>query len=299
MNINRYTEFVNEYYNRSHEGRKTRTELLTKEEFIEIFKKNCKNFVIDKSTYLYRGSNDAGDYLLIDPSKYSRGSIEDVNVHTFLMDNMPEWSEFPKRSKSVISSTNTYEAGGFGGEKYIVIPFDMSPIGISPDSDVWVSFENGEVVSHYNEFSGESPLYGYGDDSLFKIMDHFLRKSGLDLHMNHKKEYSIDYDTFLSFFEHEFNIDKFGKTERELEDYRMLKLIKFTLGIRNLQDITGSDVLEFIRRAFNPDYNGFKAKKYRKNFSIKSNSYSNSVWIGGKCLLIKERNFIEIKDSLK
>lgn len=296
-NLYKYSDYIKEYYNRQHNGKKTRSESLTEEEFIKILKTNCSNFNPHKSGYLYRGANDTGDYVLIDPSKYSRGSIEGVDTHTFLMDNMPEWRDYPSRSKSVIASTDKNVARGYGAERYIVIPFNMSLIGICPEENIWLSFEYGPVVSSYNASIEGTGLYDYGYDSLFKTLYLFINNAGLELKMNSNKEYTIDYETFILFFKHEFKIDRLNPVY--LENSEIINCIKFTLDIKDTKDITGDDVLKFIEMTFNPDLNKFKVAKYTNDFNIDTNDIGgNSVWIGDKCLLIKEKVFEQIKSKL-
>jgi hypothetical protein len=61
------------------------------------------------------------------------------------MDNTPEWSHFPKRSASVICSTDTDYAAEFGNV-YTVLPFGDPLIGICPKEDIWHSFPSLDAL---------------------------------------------------------------------------------------------------------------------------------------------------------
>lgn len=88
---------------------------------------------------LFRGSRNLtpGIYY-IDPSKGTRKSQNIGNQYTMLMDNSPYFEEFPKRSHSLICSTDLSYAHNYGkGTGFYVYPKNGTKIGICPYRDIW------------------------------------------------------------------------------------------------------------------------------------------------------------------
>tara|TARA_R110000868_G_scaffold9620_6_gene47602 strand:+ start:34743 stop:35552 length:810 start_codon:yes stop_codon:yes gene_type:complete len=69
----------------------------------------------------------------------TRKSANIANWYTLIMDNVPEWSKFPKRSASVICTTDPAATNDYG-VTFNVLPFGDPIIGICPQEDIWFSF---------------------------------------------------------------------------------------------------------------------------------------------------------------
>ena len=110
-------------------------------EAAELFKKNCKQYKWGEQTF-YRGVE--GRLLqpyFIDPSKSERKSANTSNFYTLWIDNSKKWADYPKRSKSLICTTQAQTAAGYG-TSYMMIPYDGAKIGVCPSYDMWESFPN-------------------------------------------------------------------------------------------------------------------------------------------------------------
>jgi hypothetical protein len=116
-----------------------RTPIRSNKELEKLVSENCKGFLEKGLPKIYRGDSDIGKYKLVDPKSINRRSANTSNYYTLLMDNLEVWKEFPKRSKSLICSTDTYIAETFG-EINVVIPFDGCRIAFCPYGDLWDSF---------------------------------------------------------------------------------------------------------------------------------------------------------------
>lgn len=123
---------------------RTRTKTISKEEFLKILKKECKNFSFDNDQ-LYRGVSGFGKYGLFF-EKERKGTIGNYSYKDFFELR----KDYPvPRYKSLIGSTslkgaNTFSIyGSFGNESqsclYLVIPFDDIEIIFagSPDLAIW------------------------------------------------------------------------------------------------------------------------------------------------------------------
>lgn len=94
-----------------------------------------------ESSSLYRGIKGATEpYYFTDPSKGERGSQDTFIFYVLMMDNFPEWKEYPKRSKSIIMGTSDDVAYSYGTAIYRVFPVNNAKIAISPKFDVWSAF---------------------------------------------------------------------------------------------------------------------------------------------------------------
>lgn len=135
-------------------GKEKRSVGIKKEEAIKFFTEKCKKYSKDKANpALYRGINGNGPYNIVDPTKHERTSAYTSNHTTLLMDNLPSWKNYPKRSRSVICTLAGGVAGGYG-RKFRVIPSDGCKFGVCPRSDVWYSFSDflkGADVSEFND----------------------------------------------------------------------------------------------------------------------------------------------------
>lgn len=137
----------------------TRTAGLSEEEFRELLQKNCRDYIDNPKLLQRNKSRNDGDYSYINPSVNTRTSlISDDGVsgnhHTLLMDNLPSWKRFPKRSKSIIGLTNVFNRNVFGNVNYLVIPYDNANFGVAPSMDLW-SCKTRVIYSSYISFNEE------------------------------------------------------------------------------------------------------------------------------------------------
>ena len=113
------------------------------EQTIKLIKKSCSNSIqlIQNDHLIYRGwkYEDIPPYCLIDPTKTTRKSEGTSNYYTLIFDNHPEMKEYPKRSKSLICTTDLWTAKKYSVKQRctMVIPFDTTKIGIVNKSDIW------------------------------------------------------------------------------------------------------------------------------------------------------------------
>ncbi len=91
---------------------------------------------------IYRGIRSGSNYFMYgDSNSFERKSANTFNYYTLLLDNvLPEWKEYPKRSRSFICTTNKNYSRVYG-RSYQVFPVGNPLIGICPDDDFWGSFQ--------------------------------------------------------------------------------------------------------------------------------------------------------------
>lgn len=124
----------------------SRTSELSEDEFRKILHEKCKDFVKAPKLLQRSKSSEGPDFSYINPKAYDRSPLKksdrftdgvESRHHTLLMDNLPSWSKFPKRSQSVIGLTSTDQRIIFGFHRYLIIPFDGAKFGVAPSTDLW------------------------------------------------------------------------------------------------------------------------------------------------------------------
>ena len=123
-----------------------RSKPISKDDAIDYINRYCSKFKYgyenDTLPVLYRGLSNPTPYLQIDPRKGSRvASSNNHNYTTLMIDNFKSWKKYPKRSKSVICSTDEWYVPMFGSHTFKVYPSDKCTLGIVGQSDIWSGFQ--------------------------------------------------------------------------------------------------------------------------------------------------------------
>jgi len=139
----KFLNFLNEYTNDNSYDSNHRGVTIDEKSAFKIFEKNCNVYSLKYN--IHRGISHKGDFYMIDPTKSLRISRNTSNFYTLLMDNLPNWSKYPKRSKSIICTTNYGQSQNYG-HSYTVLPFKDAKIGICPARDLW-DVDNGTVLN--------------------------------------------------------------------------------------------------------------------------------------------------------
>lgn len=123
-----------------------RAENSAKLEFVNISKirefleNNCKDslWMFKQNAPLYRGFRKLDDShpTYVDLRGTQRASENTSNWYTEIFDNHPEMKDFPKRSKSLICTTDFDYSRQFG-KPSVVIPVDGAKIGLAGTEDIW------------------------------------------------------------------------------------------------------------------------------------------------------------------
>jgi hypothetical protein len=130
-------KFILEFNEYSDRESQTRTKGLSKEEFLQILKKECSQFSFSNDQ-LYRRTNKSFGKFGLFLEAERKGTIGKYSYTDFF--DMRRGYPVP-RYKSLIGSTSLDGAAYFGSEStvYLVIPFDNSEIVFagSPDLAIW------------------------------------------------------------------------------------------------------------------------------------------------------------------
>lgn len=245
----------------------TRSKLIDKNEAIDIILKNCGDFK-PTDIPIYRGLYQDSKYLYVNPIEYVRPSQNTNNIYTTIIDNSPYWKEYPKRSKSIICTTN-YNISESYGDVYRVIPFNNSKWGICQYSDIWTSF-------HYIK----NVLKFFNMEDFNMIIGHMITKERIPTNQNELLEIlkNINYKNIII---NNYNNKEFSSLEKTIED-----LLK---NYDNLYDL----LIDIIK----PDINNFKVKTYDE---IKNITYylDREIWTDSNCILVYNDLFNDLINSI-
>ncbi len=156
------------------ESRKGRTQSISLEDSISIFKNNCSDYDY-KSPVIFRGIRNAhsiGEYNVIKPKEHKREGGYSNTTYLNLIDGSESWEKYPNRRESIICSTSKVVAGSFGAV-YVVIPFDNAKFGVCPSYDFQQSFVDFRSMFGFNLHNIDSFLnirYGATYDEIKKMI---------------------------------------------------------------------------------------------------------------------------------
>lgn len=152
-NMTTLKQFLVEYATKS----RSKKVDLTAKQIINWIEKNSPRYIVRaKSSPIFRGKRSGDLVSMSSPQDFTRTSANTTNVYTELIDSFPSWSDYPKRSKSLICSTADEGYITQYGDIHLVIPVDNAKVGICPASDFWGSFKTlqGYGIDDMNEFNG-------------------------------------------------------------------------------------------------------------------------------------------------
>lgn len=233
------------------EGRSQNVEL---SEVIKFYKERCTQYN-PKLNIIYRGVRDDKElynsYAIVKPSEHERSAGYSNTTYVNIIDNLESWSDYPKRTKSIICSTDRGVSKCYG-EVYVVIPTDNAHFGVCPYYDFQQCFKKfsskfGIGIYRINELLGNRES-GYSFEE-FK----YAMKSG-DFN---QVELSFDYRQYMS--------------ENKLSGIDVMN---------EMFEMLSPNVNEF--RTF--DYDG---KTDISNLDKIQFLDSNEVWTSDDCILIK------------
>jgi hypothetical protein len=245
---------------------KTRSSVLDLAKGREFIYSSCSK-ALDAPYAIYRDSATTGDVLLVEPSKYERYSANTFNYYTLMIDNFPEWQKYPKRSKSIICSTNPIYAEAFGENLYKVFPIDGARIGVCPNSDIWPTNIGGKAQL--------SDLVEAIDDLLIIFYNNILHEAKPEL-------IDRDYNKFKKAMELiDKNFEKFAHEYKNTgqEYYSKKYYCKIWNELKYFSKKVSS--IDFLRKIFNPETCKFELKTSGDSLPL-----DREVWIEDKSVLV-------------
>jgi len=255
-------------------------------------------------TPIYRGVEDMDidSCYFVEPAKFERESRNTSNYYTLLMDNFKSWKNYPKRSKSIICTTDIFYTNSFGSPNR-VIPESRSMIGICPKDDLWISFLRIplESMSDFNkllEYIWDISKEQFGYDSYgdlvehFKLVDNFI-EAFYEEEINHYESEEENKDLSRSEIKEmarDAVIDVLTSNFR-YEDKGSIMILENII-IKVIDDNDSS--IDVIEEIMDPEDNGFKVM----NAGLFKISGKHEVWTDAKSLLVPENMMDEMLEDL-
>lgn len=144
---------------------------------IAALKANCSDALSgmnNNMSYIFKGIPGMNkEFFLYDSSTVERTSANTNNFYTLFMSKYsPEWAKFPPRDRSVICSSASLMAGGYG-TLFQVFPFNGTKIGICPEGDLWMSFQASGIndLSDFNDKIAGLMTRIFADKDVFSYFD--------------------------------------------------------------------------------------------------------------------------------
>lgn len=222
--------------------------------------KSWKNWDTNREG-LFRGNVSLDStFAYVEPSKFNRKSANTTNHYTLILDNMKKWKKFPDRSKSIVCSNHWH--GSYGGNKYLVLPFDGSRIGKASTPDLWGSFEK-TLKMDLDTFNI------YLDRGYKEIMNKPLK---VDSYQQLMKDLDAMWNKFL--------------TLSEIQKGKIMAHNKVFHYMHGEGGYTGFD--EYFNDVFDPARAGFDLMKAGDKYGTVGGAGSNKreCWTDGNCVLI-------------
>ena len=221
---------------------------------------------------------------LIDTNNFNRKSANTFNHYTIWMDNHSSWEAYPKRSKSLICSTDSDYARGFGSVK-LIIPADKNKIGVCSDSDLWESFPNLSALLHTTSTPFEMQL-----DDVIDLLHHIVASlHGSDIAIKIQEDFGalsavlkkITPDALRYMPTHTTGSNWIGTEAGKLAN---------AIDSANMKSL-----YELFEEGFHPNKNSFKLITADQSNKLLSN---NEVWTQGACAVIDLESLSNRKEMI-
>jgi len=239
---------------------------------LEIISKRCMKAYNRslKNNLIFRGVLGKGTVMEIDPKQNrKRESRNTFNYYTLFMDNGGTFSGYPKRSESVICSTDMGKAMSYGNRLYVVLPEDGSTVGVVNYDDIFsVSYKStGEDLGQINAFV---------DDTIWSYMGYIEEKS------YNYPTIARPYDGSWSKLSTINDIIGRMNTDRDIRK-DLSKILSSYSPTDNLIDMwfDSKDLFGFYKTVMEPDKN-FQLKKVGNAIPRRK-----EVWTDGYCILVE------------
>jgi len=219
----------------------------------------------NKGKKLFRGYYQSESSLLfIDPKqgKPRESAYAGSNYYTLLMDNLPSWKKYPKRSQGIIMSSSFQKAAQYTyniDNVYIVFPYNKSKLAVAPEDDIFFSFN---IFNEFNMIMGNGRTFNEFIDKLMNITGY--KRGDKSWTMLKKGLQDFDSDTAIE----EYGA-VYGKYEtKEFKEF--------------MQKYYKGDLLKTLDTVLDPQKN-----KFRLTTDINKIPADREVWTSDKCLMVK------------
>lgn len=158
-------------------GARPQYDTLQIDEVITLLNTHCGDalWMIKNNNPIWRGFRDLDDsvpFYRVDPSKTVRKSQNTNNYYTMIWDHHPDWQGWPKRSRSLIATSDISYAGDYGN-RFAVIPYDGAKIGAVNSNDLHdIDVDVGGYRASYPEINRALGRFWVPDTSYEELVQY-------------------------------------------------------------------------------------------------------------------------------
>lgn len=251
---------------------------LDKESAIQKISERCSESLLQaiKGTCLYFAEESDLEFGLMRPEPMSYEEDERYQLLHILMENTAGWAKFPKREKSIITSTSSVPMDK-KHTVFIMLPVNGTKLGICAEDDFYTSFNKIEKEFNVKDaYEFEQTL-----KQLLNCVNHFVHDSDIEDWTNADViKVCKMFDNIMTSMKGSYNFKLYYET---------------TTGNSLKQWIKKGSLYEQICHFMDPELNGFDVKKITE---IKKQK-NREVWFSNECYVITKNLFNEILDSGK
>lgn len=269
-----------------------RTKTLSSDTALDLIENKCSKHVKGlqdmKRPRIYRGIKTFNDeYGIVDPRQgRERLSANTSNHMTLLMDNLPSWKGYPKRSQSIICSTSIQTAQHYGWNGvYHIYPTNGCNMGIVPTRDIWQSFGD-QIDGDIPQFNSTIASKGVRDGSWAILKSTFIKayeQDTIEMFRELEDDKTETWET-IDFIARKFS-KKFGREIPLLTNFVQDHLNSYS---RTRKSIS---IMDRLNKHLSPKFN-----KFRLN-DLTMRHTGNEVWIGdGPIIVAAERMKSELEE---
>jgi len=237
---------------------------------------------------IYRGITGSAEwpYWIVKPGSAERKSRNTSNFYTGLIDNLPSWKNYPKRSRSIICSTGRGGAASFGNV-LDVFPKNGAKIGICSAEDFWLSFPATHTRLDLQDMSYFNAYF----ISIFYQASHKL--SHLASELTDKT-----YPAFIKLANELINKEKYIETiniQRSVD--RLPYGVSSDMLVKDVRFNFNNDWEKYFDELLNPEINGFVITTI-EDYQIPTDSASDiEIWTDAPSLMISHHHQQELFSS--
>lgn len=248
------------------------------EEAKRIINKHCtKALYKGRNDRIFRGIMDGWDSFWVQPSQQERKSRNTENHYTLMLDHFPEWQQYPKRSRSIVCTTE-FSTARLYGRPYIVFPVDGSKIGVASYEDIWGSFKK---FAPMNLFTGR--LIALVKDSKVFLVRKKIQTDFTAIDVD-KFEKASSYEDILKGFSF---IDDNKEILKEAADMANSEIghTSYYLGLHEGYWTSDQKLIDYLRQNLDPVKNGFDLVTIGDALPAR-----REVWTDGDCVLVRNES---------
>ena len=236
---------------------------------------------------LYRADGNLNEsYYIIEPSKYRRTSMSSTfdgpvgtnNFHTALIDILPSWENWPKRSKSLIFSNDRNDVTKYGRNIFVVLPKNDAKIAVCPKNDFWSSFPNIKKDLYLYDIQQMNSQFTNTFDVLLDKKHNWLSISPEEIQHIFNEISNVDYETLV-------------KTLASVNKSLWSKNAYAAMEIAALFKHYNNNWISLFDNVLNPETNGFEMKSLKEVYN--STESDREMFTEADCIMVEEDQFVE------